>query len=543
MRLERLSTILIYSILFEMSIVTALPLYADVAQTTYSLVLCSGLDMAIQNLKSIELSDHSIGLNLLETNCVHINPCSQLSGNLLQVPMDTWVHGNHSALVLENTLQLIQAAVDGQKAFNYGSLEYARIPEGIVLQTCAPAFDIWRETGSIVCNEDTIKTIDTTSVRGCPRQSEFSLLDCMQPLQFDSAEIHLHWRAPTEIMHFGSKTWEEACNNTNIEENLIKTLCELSRQYSIAIPKAADIGSTSMIKYSFAENFGCHTSTDLLQYSEPHVLSQYTYPNKIIKCTQVENAVVSRIDDFTCDITCNTGFDKVGSECISQCIDWKLSCSHGEKHTATKMCDGITYYQCSECEKLPGQSTLSWINTFNIDQCVYAQCNPGFYSTINTHDCEPCDVNTYTNVSGKELCYNCNTLETGLYQTLEAQSSCTTCLFVSLDIFSFEHNVCESGQELVTDFARFLSLNDLYHQAGQNIQIETYLHQFCTNGYACLPCEKGTFVQNLVCLPCPLGTYQPNFASTTCFMCARGQNTTQTGTITKEECVCMPGFE
>lgn len=525
--------------LSNVTIVVGMPLYADQADSTYALVLCSGLDIAINSLKSIKLSDQQIGMNSLEANCVSINPCLQTSNNMLPVPIDTWMHGNNSALLLTNSLSQINTALNGQKAHNFGNLDYARIPQGIVLQTCAPAFDVWRETGSVVCNEKTIKTIDTLSTYGCPSQKPFSLLDCIAPLQFDATEVHLHWRASTEIMHFGSETWNEACNNSNHREEWVEVLCTLSRQYSITIPMAAEIGSTSMIKYSFADNFACHTNAELLQVAEPYVLSQYTFPNEMIKCEEKDHAIVYRADDLTCGFTCNTGFDQQGSDCISQCADWQLSCSSGEKHTATKNCAGVTYYQCAECDKLPGQSTESWSADSAVDQCSYNNCEAGTYSTHTTHDCQLCDVNTFTNASALETCYKCNTLQSGLYQSLQGQSSCFSCFSGDTD----QSVSCEAGHSYVTDFQRFVSLFDIYIQEGQNVNIETYFHQVCTAGYTCLPCEPGTYAMNNACLLCPLGKYQPNFGTSNCYTCARGQNTTSRGTVSKEKCVCMPGFE
>ena len=69
------------------------------------------------------------------------------------------------------------------RAENHGSLEFARVPEGLRLQACAPDFDRWRREGVLACNEKTLVTIAAdAAARACPGATPFSLLDCVRPL-------------------------------------------------------------------------------------------------------------------------------------------------------------------------------------------------------------------------------------------------------------------------------------------------------------------------------------------------------------------------
>jgi len=133
--------------------------------------------------------------------------------------MDTWLHGNSSKLTLTNSLVNVEAAESGIEAHNFGSFEYARIPEGLRVQTCAPNFDTWRRGGALECDVNTIKTISLNHEEpSCPGNQPYSLLNCITSLQFDSSVEHLHWRPPTQIMHFGQQTWDTGhCINATEE--------------------------------------------------------------------------------------------------------------------------------------------------------------------------------------------------------------------------------------------------------------------------------------------------------------------------------------
>ena len=59
----------------------ARPMYTDVSNSTFPLVLCGNLQDALTALKEREVIDHEIGAGWLEINCVSIDPCTQKSSN------------------------------------------------------------------------------------------------------------------------------------------------------------------------------------------------------------------------------------------------------------------------------------------------------------------------------------------------------------------------------------------------------------------------------------------------------------------------------
>ena len=76
-----------------------------------------------------------------------------------------------------------------------------------------------------------------------------------------------------------------------------------------------------------------------------------------------------------------------------------------------------------------------------------------------------------------------------------------------------------------------------------NAELADYVAAFCSEGYACLPCEPGHFESARACWQCPHGTYQPNFGTRECYACASGQNTTSPSSTRSSDCVCDPGLQ
>ena len=68
----------------------ALPLYADAEQSTYALVLCSGLDAAVVALREAELPSRAIGAAWLESNCISIDPCAETNEYGNAVAASVW---------------------------------------------------------------------------------------------------------------------------------------------------------------------------------------------------------------------------------------------------------------------------------------------------------------------------------------------------------------------------------------------------------------------------------------------------------------------
>lgn len=135
----------------------AMPLYTDDSNLTLPLVLCGSLQDSMLELRQRDVLEHVIGAHWLEQNCVSIDPCAQTSsnsdefGNKITALAGVWLSGNSSALRLPHSAAAIVAAEAGVRAENYGSLEFARVPEGLKVQACAPDFDLWRREGRASC--------------------------------------------------------------------------------------------------------------------------------------------------------------------------------------------------------------------------------------------------------------------------------------------------------------------------------------------------------------------------------------------------------
>jgi hypothetical protein len=131
----------------------ALPLYADQAQKSLALVLCTDLDRAVSSLRAQPLSAHEVGADWLEQDCVAIDPCAATGAGGASAPRGTWLHANMSALATAEFSNASSMAASGARALNFGSLTHARVPQGLILRACAPDFDLWRREGALVCDE------------------------------------------------------------------------------------------------------------------------------------------------------------------------------------------------------------------------------------------------------------------------------------------------------------------------------------------------------------------------------------------------------
>ena len=74
-------------------------------------------------------------------------------------------------------------------------------------------------------------------------------------LQSDAGVQTLVRRPPAEKMHFGPQTYTEAC--TAPSNALAAQVCADAAEYSMTVPVAAAIVSTSLIKYEFLKGYAC----------------------------------------------------------------------------------------------------------------------------------------------------------------------------------------------------------------------------------------------------------------------------------------------
>jgi len=540
------AVLLLLSIMSLMRAAHALPLYTNASNKANALVLCGNLHDAVLELKQRELVEHAIGVDWLEKNCVSIDPCAQRSSNedpIFGLPLPAaagvWLSANSSALHLPRARAAILDAEAGLRAENSKSLEFARVPEGLRVEACAPDFDLFRREGRLACNENTIVVINTESdSRACPGTLQHTLLDCMKPLQFDAAIETLVWRPPTEKMHFGTRTWNDVCALELILPALVREMCTLLSEYTLQLPVAAAIGSTSLLRYDFLPGYGCYEEEPEL---ETQILSARAAPNKILTCPSVVNGTPQRIDLYTCSVVCDDGYVLQNGACVSVCLMSgvvQTSCATGYYATAQCQQGSLTLFNCSLCESRPGFAARAPDpNVDSLFVCHYTPCAEGFKS--NGLVCEPCPENSFSNTSESVSCVSCDTTLTGNYQALSGQTACDTCLFnTSAETMS----TCASGTALVHDFQRLLYLFELY-RIHYDAQIENYIPDICRRGYACLPCEPGHYEIDRSCVQCPHASYQQNFGAQECNMCAAGQNTTAPASTGSSDCVCVEGFE
>jgi len=524
----------------------ALPLYTNTSNKTYALVLCGNLQDAVLALKQRELVEHAIGADWLEQNCVSIDPCAQTSSNEdayfhtpMPAPAGVWLSANSSALQLQQAAAAIMAAEAGVRAENSRSLEFARVPEGLRVEACAPDFDLLRREGQLACNENTVVLINTASnSRACPGSLPHSLLDCIKPLQFDAGNETLMWRSPTEIMHLGTSTWNDVCSLQQMLPTLVREMCNLLSQDTLQLPVAASIGSTSLLRYDFLPGYACHDKAPEL---ETQILSAAAAPNRVIACPNVLNGQASRSDLYTCSVVCDDGYVLQNGVCVSVCLASgvvQTSCATGYYASAQCQQGSLTLFNCSLCEAMPGFAARASVpDVDDLFTCHYTPCAAGFKS--NGLVCEACPENSFTNTSESVACLSCDTTLTGNYQSGVGKTACDTCLYnTSIEALP----TCAAGTALVHDFQRLLYLFELY-RVHHDAQIQTYIPDICRRGYACLPCEPGYYEYDRSCVQCPYASYQPNFGAQECNMCAAGQNTTSPASTRSSDCVCVQGFE
>ena len=119
------------------------------ALNTQPLVLCDSLDADVAAL--LTANTPAFPGALAESRCVAINVCDEQNHRGEAVPIATWLHRSEKALELDGEAQAVAAAAAAGEHYNYHSLEYARVPEGVVLQVCEPNFDHLRVHGEYVC--------------------------------------------------------------------------------------------------------------------------------------------------------------------------------------------------------------------------------------------------------------------------------------------------------------------------------------------------------------------------------------------------------
>ena len=195
-----------------------------------------------------------------------------------------------------------------------------------------------------------------------------------------------------------------------------------------------------------------------------------------------------------CGWTCNSGFTRQGSNCVSSS-------------------------QCNKAGGIPANSVYS--NTVFPD-CQH-QCNAGYFNaqaSVNPTSCSTCSVGTYS-LQGATVCSDC---PTGTYSTVQASPNSINCLDCVAGKFSItakasQSSVCTSctaGTYSTTSGASSASFC-------QGCPAGTASPSQGANSVAvCTACDVGKFtdtVGSTDCTNCAAGTFMNVTGATKCFNC------------------------
>jgi len=526
---------------------SAMDLYANADNSSYALVLCGSLDQSMAELRRRELTEHAVGAAWLEQDCVSIDVCQQVSSNrdpvsgqLMPALAGTWLNVNSSALQFQHGARRRADAEAGKVADNVAALEFARVPEGLKVETCAVDYDLLRRTGIIACEQATLLQVTTDyTVRSCPGDMSFSLVDCVKAMQFDAGSQNLMRRPEQEQAHFGTKTRAEACaglDSGTESSALVAQLCLDLEQYLLEVPKAAIHGTTSLVRYEFLDGYGC-LGHEALAGSADTVLSRRAAPNRVVSCPSVLHGQAVRRDAHTCGIDCDAGFRFESGACVSNCAGLNATCAAGFYAVQTCVEGSQTLYRCEACLAMAGHGAAAW-RVQDPQECQYEVCAAGRYSAGLT--CVECGVNTFSNASGAEACMSCETLTTGLYQRRTGQTACEACLWKQPGA-----ETCDPGAGAASNWQALEEAFASYNAHGHQVELQNFYEDYCSEGHACLQCVPGYASPDYgsACEACAHGFYQPNIGMTMCHQCAAAQNTSSVASTLASDCVCNPGHQ
>lgn len=484
---------------------------AAFADAAHPIVVCTGLNASLDHLMALEVANHDFPSALHEEHCVSIDPCTGLASTGHSVPQNSWTWANSSALHI--------ARPPTPQHDNQFSLQFARVPEGVILRACQPNFDALRQD-QVICNDDAVVTVNGN----CPSLSPFTLLDCVASVEKTAVPIELPFRSQNQIMHFGSRTYNDACvAHAPSPGSPADALCKLvSSNYVVQLKRAAAVGLTQMVMWEFDEGWGCYDSPPV-----GFTLTGSEAPNKITACPPVENG------DFVganCQFECHPGYHQEGDRCVYGC-DGSTVTACPDGLFAHHQCDsgGITFYNCTACPVVPGEGFPPWSSAAPAS-CLTTPCAAGSREVDGF--CEPCPANAVSPAPGSVACTPCDTAGAGVFHASTGGSSCEACFAGA------ETGACQPGQQIMRDFNAIKA----FFNRTESSQHEDML-AYCTAGYACLPCPPGSYERDSACHACAFASYQPNWRMTACYACAAGHNTSRAGAVDAYECQCRPGFD
>ena len=399
----------------------------------------------------------------LDEFCVSLDPCTQNTHEDILVPRDAWIHTS----AIANRTDVFLADSNPAVALNYYSTQYARVPEGVTLQTCQPNFTTYAATAAWEC-ASAASSPHITIVGACVRGYNAG--------------------------------------------------CGSSTQ-----PSATYRGKNQIFMYSFSEHYGCNNIPNVSQF-----LSSSDTPNKVLPCPRVSGEEFTGVPGL-CSFECTGDFRTENSQCVLKCPDF-TSDRCERRFYSIESCQGArTYHKCAQCAVIPGHGATDW-DPAVATECPTTPCVAGTFSAEGW--CEPCPVHT---TSGSAIA-QCTPCARGLYTAGPGATLCLTC-FATLPAIA---PVCDDGFEILRSVA---SIDAYFSSLGGSYDVHNTMAEFCRAQHACLPCRPGYYASAGGCIKCALGTYQPNFRADTCFDCAYGHNTTLTGSVHVDACLCQPGFD
>ena len=452
-------------LLFAMIILHVDSIQLPTSESSYNLVICDKYQSDFEAFQN--------SFTLQENNCVKIDVCASQNQRSEAIAAQTWHHRSSQALRFDSEIGM-NVSLDAP--FSHYNIEYARIPEGINLLTCAPDFAIVRKQGRYECNNNTLLNVSG----GCPSDS-YTAQDCMRLVQYDAVS------ATTPALH----------------------------------------GTTQMIFYEFAPGWGCHTSADLTENGI--TLSQVKPPNHLVPCGALEHGTWSQVS-VGCVPVCDDGYIASGESCVPACGSvTQESCPTGQY--AIAICNNMTSprYQCGHCEAVEGKEFKPW-SAANPTLCDYTDCLAGDYELDSV--CIACAVNTISTDPLSTFCQECTE---GKYQPASGQTACIDCFGTAATSTSA---VCADGYEYhrnlqeIHDYFMNITLGVSHLKNMTQYCFDDYACLPCKPGsyevnHECQPCPVGTYQHNWAsdaCFQCATGqsTMQTGSDSETACVCQPG---------------------
>ena len=209
-----------------------------------------------------------------------------------------------------------------------------------------------------------------------------------------------------------------SCGNADASI-MTSTLCaDLAGQNSITVPTAAALGTTQLVRYTFANSWGCHLQANL---TAPQRISGAA-PNQVLECPTVPGAIYVK-QDAPCQFACNENHTCTSDTCTRVCGNATAAACE-PRHFASMVCNhaGYTLYQCKPCAYAEGQQAQPW-SALTAAACPTAPCAAGTYGAGGV--CLPCSMNNFS-AAGSAACSPC---ARGTF-ALAGSGVCATCFQV-----------------------------------------------------------------------------------------------------------------